>query len=72
MSTPTKRHPAPTVPKLVRPSKQGPFRIHADGKVYRDDGRGARYLGQLKADDPNAKTLDRMMGVKGPKREAAP
>ena len=65
MSTPTKRHPAPTVLKLVRPSKQGPFRIHADGTVYRDEGRGARYLGQLKADDPHAKLLDQMMGAKG-------
>ena len=58
----TKPRREPTVLKLVRPSKQGPFRIHADGTVYRDEGRGARYLGTLKADDPSAATLDRMMG----------
>lgn len=64
MTTPAPRHPAPTVLKLVRPSKQGPYRIHADGKVYRDEGKGARYLGQLKADDPDAKVLDQMVGAK--------
>ena len=61
----SKHRREPTVLKLVRPSKQGPFRIHADGTVYRDEGKGARYLGTLKADDPDAKVLDQMMGAKG-------
>jgi hypothetical protein len=65
MIRPPKRRPPPTVLTRVRPSKQGPFRIHGDGTVYRDEGRGARYLGTLKPDDPYAKMLDQMMGAKG-------
>ena len=55
----------PTILKRFRPSKKGPYLIHADGSVYRDEGKGARYLGKLKPDDPNKAVLDLAMGRKG-------
>jgi len=63
--SPGTRHPEPTILKRFRPTKKGPYRIHADGSVYRDEGKGARYLGKLKPDDPNKAVLDLAMGRKG-------